>query len=366
MQRRSLLRLLGASAAGGLLVSPALSAGTAAAAAPAASAAPGATAWRDVLDSPASTSPLATRGLVNGLARAGSRIVAVGQRGHVLTSDDGASSWRQASVPVSSDLVAVSFATPQIGWAVGHDGVVLVSRDAGLSWTRRLDGRAVGELLVAHYRQSGDDKWLAEARRLATQGAENPWLDVWFTDASTGYIVGAFGLALRTRDGGVTWEPLMHLCDNPKALHLYAVRGVAGRLVIAGEQGLALRLDEASGRFVALDLPYKGTLFGLIGNGSVLLAHGLRGKVLRSVDGGQRWSPVATNVQSGLTAATLDEQGRFVLVSQAGHVLVSGDDGASFQPRKVDRPVPAAAVLPLAPGRLLMAGPRGLAAVNLS
>ncbi len=362
MQRRSLERLQATGAAGVWCLPASLRAGAPATV----SAAPGATAWRDVLDSPASISALATRGLVNGLARAGSRIVAVGQRGHVLTSDDGAASWRQASVPVSSDLVAVSFATPQLGWAVGHDGIVLASGDAGLSWTRRLDGRTVGELLVAHYTRSGDDKWLAEARRLAAQGAENPWLDVCFTDTSTGYIVGAFGLALRTRDGGASWEPLMHLCDNPKALHLYAVRAVAGRVVIVGEQGLALRLDEATGRFVALDLPYKGTLFGLIGNSSVLLAHGLRGKVLRSSDGGQQWSTVATNVQSGLTAAALDERGRFVLVSQAGHVLVSGDEGASFQPAKVDRPLPAAAVLALSPGRVLLAGPRGLAAVALS
>ena len=33
------------------------------------------------------------------------------------------------SVPVSSDLVAVAFPTPQQGWAVGHDGVILASAD---------------------------------------------------------------------------------------------------------------------------------------------------------------------------------------------------------------------------------------------
>ena len=39
---------------------------------------------RDVLDTPAVKSPLAVRALINGLAAAGTRIVAVGQRGHVL------------------------------------------------------------------------------------------------------------------------------------------------------------------------------------------------------------------------------------------------------------------------------------------
>ena len=105
-------------------------------------AAPADTRWRDVLDAPAAKSTLAARGLLNGLARAGQRIVAVGQRGHVLYSDDAGKHWQQADVPVSSDLVAVSFPDATHGWAVGHDGVVLHSADAGRSWTRQLDGRS--------------------------------------------------------------------------------------------------------------------------------------------------------------------------------------------------------------------------------
>src|SRR5512144_624546 len=95
--------------------------------------------WRDVLDTPAAQSPLAARGLLNGLARAGQRIVAVGQRGHVLYSDDAGKTWKQATVPVSSDLVAVSFPDATHGWAVGHDGVILHTDDAGVTWTRQLD-----------------------------------------------------------------------------------------------------------------------------------------------------------------------------------------------------------------------------------
>ena len=91
--------------------------------------------WRDVLGTPAVKSPLASRGLLNGLASAGKRIVAVGQRGHILYSDDAGKSWRQAEVPVSSDLVAVSFPNATNGWAVGHDGVVLRTTDAGVTWT---------------------------------------------------------------------------------------------------------------------------------------------------------------------------------------------------------------------------------------
>ena len=215
---------------------------------------------RDVLDTPALKSTLAASSLVNGLTLAGQRVVAVGQRGHVLLSDDHGKSWQQASVPVSADLVAVSFPSAEQGWAVGHDGVVLASSDAGRSWVRQLDGRTLGDVLVKHYKASGDAKWLAEAQRFASQGAENPLLDVWFDDANNGFVVGAFGLVLRTADGGKSWQPLMHATDNPKSLHLYAVRRVGGELYIAGEQGLLLKLDRASGRFTRSDHPYQGTL----------------------------------------------------------------------------------------------------------
>jgi len=347
MQRRTLLKAL---AAGGLLPV----AGVAAAAVP----------FRDVLETPAQKSPLAARGLVSGLTRAGKRLVAVGQRGHVLLSDDAGKTWQQADVPVSADLVAACFPNEQTGWAVGHDGVILKSVDAGRSWSRQLDGRGLGDVLVPWYTKSGDSKWLAEARRFAAQGAENPFLDVWFDDDRHGIVVGAFGLMLRTADGGKSWEPLMHAADNPKSLHLYAVRRIGGELFAVGEQGTALKWDRESGRFVALTLPYAGTLFGVVGKGRVVVGHGLRGNVVRSGDGGATWQSVATGVGVGLTAGTVDERGRIVIVSQAGHVLASSDDGASFSPLKIERPTPAAAVASAGPGVLALAGPRGVQTVT--
>lgn len=332
------------------------------------------TRFRDVLDSPALKSPLAPRTLLNAVAQAGDRVVAAGQRGHVIYSDDAAQSWTQATVPVSSDLVALSFADAKTGWAVGHDGVVLRSVDSGATWTRVLDGRAIGTLLVDHYTHAaksatgadvaGADALLAEAKRVAAQGADTPLLDVWFDNDRRGIIVGAFGMVLRTNDGGATWEPALHAVDNPKALHLYAVRKAGDGVYIVGEQGLLLKHDAAGDRFRRVELPYQGTLFGVIGTPRAVLVHGLRGTILRSTDAGRSWQPVSTGLQVGLTASAVDAKGRIFIVSQAGHVLVSKDDGASFQPAKVDRPLPAAAV---AARRdvLVVAGPRGVQPLNL-
>jgi photosystem II stability/assembly factor-like uncharacterized protein len=336
--------------------------------------APAGAEFRDVLDMPAVASPLATTGLFNGLARAGNRIVAVGGRGHIVYSDDGGKSWSQAKVPVSSDLVAVAFPTPSHGWAVGHDGVVLHSTDAGATWIRQLDGRTAGQTMADYYVAEAAKgglgspeqaaKLVDEAKRFAAQGAENPFLDVWFENERTGFVVGAFNLVFRTDDGGKTWEPWFHRSENPKALHLYSIRPAGGALYIAGEQGLLLKLDAQSGRFRALEVPYQGTLFGIAGSAKSAVVFGLRGNAFRSADDGKTWQKIETGLPVGITGGTVDG-GRIVLVSQAGHVLVSADDGASFKPLKIERPSPAAAVVGAGKDAVVIAGPRGVRAQPL-
>ncbi len=324
--------------------------------------------FADVLDTPALPSELAAQSMLTGLASAGERLIAVGQRGHILYSDDAGLHWRQAQVPVSSDLVAVHFPSPLQGWAVGHDGVVLHSSDAGATWSRQFDGRQVGPNMLEHYRQLAaaqpEDKALAalvsEAERMTEEGADKPFLDVWFENERVGYIVGAFNLIFRTDDGGRSWTPWLDRTDNPNALNLYALRPVGNDLFIVGEQGLVLKLDPAAGRFVATPTPYHGTFFGITGKPGAALVFGLRGNVYRSVDGAASWSKVELGLPLSITASAVTADGRIILLSQAGHVLVSSDDGASFQLRPNNGLAPVAAALASGSGSLVLAGVRGL------
>lgn len=331
-------------------------------------ASPGQAAFLDPLATPAMKSSLAPKALINGLSFAGQRIVAVGQRGHILLSDDDGSTWKQATVPVSVDLTAVLFASPKRGWAVGHGGVVLTTEDGGASWSKQLDGHMVGQLLVAYYadgRPDGPDEpalaqLRADARRFAEEGPDKPFLDLWFENETTGYVVGLFNLILKTCDGGRTWQPLLDRTDNPKALHFNAIRAVGDELYLAGEQGLVLKLDPATQRFKALPMDYRGTFFGITGKPGAIIVYGLRGNAFRSGDGGASWQKIDTGVAASLTAASVTTDGRLLLVSQAGQVLVSTDDGQSFAKLKLERPIPAAALLEV-PGRnRLIAGARGI------
>ena len=295
--------------------------------------------FTDVLDVPAMPSALASSSALRDVTMAGPRLVAVGPRGHILYSDDHGAHWQQAQVPVSADLNAVSFATPELGWAVGHDGVVLHSRDGGVHWHKQLDGRALAEQLPA-------------------AATDNALLDVWFSDARNGYAVGVFNLLLHTTDGGEHWQPWLDHSDNPQGLHLTSLAAVGDDLYITGEQGLLLKWSGA--RFSRVDTPYAGTLFGAVGKPGVLLVYGLRGHAYRSTDGGQQWQPVNTGINTSLTAAGIDRDGQLWLASQAGDLLLSRDDGASFSQVPQSARGPVTSLVSDTGNGLVLVGERGV------
>ncbi len=325
----------------------------------------------DVLDLPAKPSALAVRSPLLDVANAGQRLVAVGQRGHILYSDDAGQQWQQANVPVSSDLNAVYFSSPGQGWAVGNDGVILHSSDAGATWKKQLDGRQIGALLIKHYAalanaEPANEQWpvlVADGQRLAEEGADKPLLDVWFADDKLGYVVGVFNLILRTQDGGQTWAPFQDRTDNPQGFHLNAIASTGDGLYIAGEQGLLLKWDALHQRFAALNTLYQGSYFGVVGKPGEVVVFGLRGNVLRSTDGGLSWTPFDTGLQVSVTAAVVDAQAHYRLFTQAGHMLVDQANTARLQlmPQQNSSPVAGAALA--GNGSLIVVGSRGVRAL---
>ena len=290
---------------------------------------------------PAVKAPLAIESLLLDGAAVGSRVVVVGERGHVLVSTDDGVSWRQAEVPTRVLLTAVHLHDERTGWAVGHDAVILRTVDGGESW--------------AMVHEAPEE--------------ELPLLDVWFRDERTGFAVGAYGYFLATEDGGKTWDSRAIGEDD---FHLNALvpvvernPGSAGsgsqRLYIAAEAGAVYRSDDGGRAWRELPSPYAGSWFGgLALDGNQVLLTGLRGHVFRSGDGGETWTELATGTQATLTGAVRLPSGSILITGLEGSVLTSVDGGHSLSARRLPSREGIAAALPLADGGVLLIGEFGV------
>lgn len=258
----------------------------------------------------------ATASALLAVTQAGPRLVAVGERGVILLSDDGGRQWRQArEVPASGTLTAVSFADARQGWAVGHQGLVLHTQDGGETWR------------VQHQELEQDQ----------------PLLAVHFADARRGVAVGLWARVMVTDDGGAHWEPVQLDAPRPAdAAHarpldvnLYSLfTGRDGALYATAEQGLVLRSRDMGRRWEAMPTGYSGSLWAGVALASgELLVGGLRGTLLRSVDEGRTWQRVNHAGQSSITGLIpLGSQG--VLGTALDGVVFSSADGQAFELRQ--------------------------------
>lgn len=334
--------------------------------------------WVEPDKASAEIEPLAARSLLLDAVQTAGHYLVVGSRGQVLVSDDG-EKWRQIAVPTRATLTAVAAVDAQV-WAVGHDGMILHSADGGEHWVVQRD-----EPLKKDSEAGGDPQ----------QGA--PLLDVLFLDTHRGFAVGAYSLALSTTDGGEHWQPMeVAAADAPvdaapkseKAAkdkniqsgkqtfsdeelkvgqestpHLNAIaRTGSGALLIVGERGSAFRSRDGGAKWQRIQLPYDGSMFGVIGyGGDNVLAFGLRGHVYESKDLGDHWQALSTGTQLSLMGGAALPDGGAVIVGANGIVLSRARSGEALH-SDVDEPSGIiASVLPMASGGgLLLVGENGV------
>jgi photosystem II stability/assembly factor-like uncharacterized protein len=257
---------------------------------------------------PAEKNAAAAVSMVTSAALAGQRLVAVGERGVVLLSDDGGATFRQArDVPVNASLTSVWFSSPKLGWAVGHWGVVVHTTDGGDTWTRqRLD-----------------------------MDVDQPLFSVYFKSDTEGWAVGLWSLMLHTTDGGAHWATV-ELPPPPGAKkadrNLYAIFGDArGGLYVACEQGRIMRSSDGGTHWTYVDTGYAGSFWsGVALSDGTLLLGGLRGTIYRSTNGGDSWASVQTPFKSSVTGMLQLPDHSVIAVALDGVVFTSRNAGLTF------------------------------------
>lgn len=132
-----------------------------------------------------------------------------------------------------------------------------------------------------------------------------------------------------------------------------------GDLYLVGELGLIRRLDRRQDRFVSVKSPYSGSFFGVAGKAGAIFIYGLRGNLFSSRDKGQSWRALNQDMGAALVGGAFLDDGSLVLVSNAGHVLVSNDKGETFFRAQVTEEM-LSAVAPVDRNSAILAGVRGV------
>lgn len=334
-----------------------------------------------------------TAGMLLDIARAGSRLVAVGERGHIIFSDDNGTTWQQADVPVSVMLTGVYFPTSQKGWAVGYDGIVLHTTDGGQTWALQISDAQTIDLMLTAYASLLDD---AKSRLSAQQSDQQseadpdlemrvediqfawedwknskaegvcpPFMDVWFKNEAEGLILGAFGLLMRTEDGGRTWQPVIESLENFGGYHYYCVIPSNNSLFLAGEVGMLYRSDDEGRSWTRLEGSSEGSYFGIVSRqgGRELIAFGIQGQVARSVDGGNRWEEIA-KIGSNLCGATTTASGDAYFIGPNGNIYRMAEHSTELEQLE-DKFLDASTLIEVSAGKLIAVGLSGLITIQV-
>lgn len=323
-----------------------------------------------VLTSAALQVPAPAQAVVIDLARADGRLIAVGERGVIVFSDDNGQSWRQAQVPVSVTLSAVQFVDAKRGWAVGHAGTVLATTDGGEHWSLQLNGAQAAEIeskAAQSERGSAQDPDAADIRilnaeRLLADGPDKPFLALHFVDSKRGLVVGAYGLAFATQDGGATWQSLIGHIENPSQVHIYSIARKDHLLFLAGEQGYVARSTDDGESFAQLQSPYNGSFFtaNIRGDGALLVA-GLKGHAYLSADSGDSFHRLKVSWPVAISSSTRLPDGSVLLANQAGGLFISAiSNGDELHPLGKPLGIPVSSIVEAVDGSLITSGFTGL------
>lgn len=373
---------------------------------------------------PAIKSAKVAQSLLQDIVRAGDRLVVVGERGHIATSDDNGKTWQQADVPTRAMLNAVFFISPTEGWAVGHDELVLHTTDAGKTWAIQLDGLKFTRKRMADSipaleaklkelkanKQAAEDQLdglkpadssvatgseeetageaddgahdqveamvselddkiadaesaLSDAKDALTNTVANPLMDVWFRDVQTGYAVGAFGEMIMTTDGGTTWVSIADRLNNPDRNHLNAIVGKDNLMYIAGEAGHVYRSTNAGASWTQLESPdpENGSFFAInVVSDNEVFIAGLRGVMYRSVDRGANWKQIAETLHKNINTVFFVDKDTVLAVGNDGAFLRSRDGGRTFQENVRKNRLTVASVTAAADGNYILVGAGGV------
>lgn len=288
---------------------------------------------------------------------------ACGDRGTILRTEDGGTTWVVVPSSVDCRLDSLWFADARNGWAVGgyelpgsarRVGVVVATNDGGTTWRRMSTlglpwlhrvrfadaqvGYAIGEISTRErsgifITRDGGRNWSA-----LTGFAPQAWLDGDSLDRATFALVGGRGGAYRFEGDRFEAAPALDGLVPRLSRVRFSTNGIGWAI---GERGSIYRShDQGRSWRSALDrallpgieqvewsaLAVAGTSIWVAGSPGNLLLH--------SNDDGENWSVIRTGIEGTISSLAFVDGGRGWAVGSLGRIHVTEDGGFTWRPQR--------------------------------
>jgi len=216
------------------------------------------------------------------------------------------------AVPISNVAAAVIGArdsfygiaapAPTTLWAVGRDGKIVRSEDAGGHWVAQTAGTVENLQSIAAW------------------------------SAAEAVVVGNASMVLTTADSGHHWKTVTGVPSQNDARKLIRVRlGANGVVRAVGEFGTVLASVDKGASWSALSKSEDIAWHDIAEpSEQTLVIVGEFGRIRRSTDAGQSWKEIPSPVKTTLTAVRFRDADEGVAVGLDGVVLTTADGGKTW------------------------------------
>ena len=223
----------------------------------------------------------------------------VGDNGATARTTDGGHTWQPAAPAFQQELLGCAPIDDGSVCVAGNVGMLARTQDAGDSW-QQVDGE--GYVTAVFLR------------------------DLDFVSEQTGWIVGAFGQALRTDDGGANWTRL-HL-GTSVSLGGVSFSSPTDGWICGGSS--AWRTTNAGDSW-ELTLETSTSLIDIYAlDAQTVWVSGTYGSVYRTRDGGGSWDTLSTGTTEALPGVWFLDANTGWVIGYSGSILHTTDGGDSW------------------------------------
>ncbi|MEI7596675.1 MAG: YCF48-related protein [Bacteroidota bacterium] len=241
--------------------------------------------------------------------------IVVGTNGAILKSTNSGATWANVNSKTTNNLSALCFTDANTGYTVGENNTILKTTDGGSTWSslskipdqyltkmQVIDENTCFALSSVYFLKTfnGGTTWDSIPIPVTT----NYYNGIYFTNSTTGYIVGIGGKIQKTTDGGNTWtaqtsgttEELIDLkFTNANTGYVIGNKGIVLKTTNAGATWTQLTTNNTQDSFFQISFPSANTGY-VCGYGSV---------IIKTTNAGATWSNV--NLTSACSISFLSD-----------------------------------------------------------